>query len=102
MLLLFLTFFTFICGCSRTTIDNPDYVVAHVDSTRHIHWGRGYYKLRVYYSFPRKTSIFNGVYENKLERSYTATYEAGDSVLVKFDSENPKYNELIKIIYNKE
>ncbi len=98
----FLTFIllTTVFGCSRATIDNPDYIIAHVDSTRHIHWGRGFYKLKVYYSFQETEVTFTGVYEHKLEKAYTSKYEPGDSVLVKFDSEKPDNNELIKIVYN--
>lgn len=96
-----LPFVVILTGCGRKEIETPSYTTGYVDSTKHIHWGKGFYKLRVYYSFSADGSVISDMYEHKLERSYTSKYKAGDSVLVKYDKEDVENSRIIKITFNK-
>lgn len=86
-----------ILGCDGNRSKNYNYTTGHVDSTQHIHWGKGYYKLKVYYTFQRGDTVLNGIYVHKMEKAYTAKYEQGDSVLVRYNSVDYKESEIIKI-----
>ena len=87
----------FLLSCGSDTISNPKYVVGRVDSTNHVHWGKGLYKLKVHYTFQVPDSMVSNVYVHKLEKAYTARYETGDSVLVEYDGGNPNTSRIVKI-----
>lgn len=96
-----LTLMVILLCCGRKEIETPSYTTGYVDSTRHIHWGKGFYKLQVYYRFSADGSVISDIYEHKLERSYTSKYKTGDSVLVQYDKEDVENSKIIKIIFNK-
>lgn len=93
---------SFILSCTNDDIDDPRYVLAHVDSTKHVHWGRGFYKLKVYCSFRLSDSLYTSeFFIDKLEKSFTSTILEGDSVLIKYDNSNPRKTEFVKIAHKK-
>lgn len=86
-----------ILGCTSKDAKNYSYSTGHVDSTKHVHAFKGYYKLQVYYTFVANNKEYKGEYVHKLEKSYTAKYEMGDSILVKFNTKKPRESTIIRI-----
>lgn len=89
-------------NCSNLDSKKYGYSIAHVDSTKRIHWGKGFYKLRVFYSFKIDTINVESVYDHKLGRSYSARFAVGDSVFIKYDKDVPEKSEIIKVVYKKQ
>ena len=92
---------SFLFGCSGGKIDEPQYVVGHVDSTHRTHWGKGYFKIHVYYSFTVKNKKVSSKHIHKLGRSYTSSYEKGDSILVAYDKNDLEKSKVLKITEKK-
>jgi hypothetical protein len=92
-----------LCCCERgkPSIEESRYTSAHVDSTLHVHWGRGFYKLRVFYTFNVGYKEVNGIDDYGKERSYSASLETGDSVLVVYDHIDVSNSRIVKTTYKK-
>lgn len=88
-----------IFNCCNNDVGEYKYTTAFVDSTKHIHWGKGYYKLRVFYSFLINETKVHGVYDHKLEMAYTSKYEKGDSTLIRYNINNINESKLIKATF---
>lgn len=84
-------------NCTDGSIKDTKYIVGVVDSTRRTHWGNGYFKVHVYYNFKINGKVVNGRTIDKFERSYTSSYEKGDSILVLYNSSDPTKNKVVKI-----
>jgi len=92
--------FLFISCTSRTRLNN-EYATAHIDSTKKIHWGRGFFKQRVYYTFYLDTLRFNCINDFKLGYSYSGLFSPGDSALVNYNDKKPEESEIVKLVYKK-
>jgi hypothetical protein len=93
-----MTGFVIIClllsvGCKRRYEEN----IARVSETKFVHWGRGYYKLRVFYEFEDNDSIYKrdnftkGLYASIYVRK---RYKEGDSVIIKYPKGKPNKSKL--------
>lgn len=74
---------------------------AIVVETKHIHWGKGYYNLDVYYRYynGNDTVVGNSVPKGK-EEIHTARYIVGDSVRVGFNPNDVSDTYIIRKIYS--
>jgi len=61
-----------------------EYSTAHIYETKFVHWGQGYYKLKIFYEFEYNDSIYKGADKTAgLYRIYgRKRYREGDSILV--------------------
>lgn len=91
---------TALFGCKDKT--NYKSVKAVVIDTKHLHWGKGYYELEVYYQY------FNGIdtvtghsTASGKERSYTAKYIPGDSLKIGFDPKDSTDTFIYQQVYAK-
>ncbi|QTE21053.1 hypothetical protein [Polaribacter cellanae] len=72
-----------------------------IDSTKMIHWGKGFYKTRIYYNFTYSGKNYKCSYKsNKLTRSHDYIYSKGDSILISFPISNPKDSKVLKKIFD--
>ena len=75
-----------------------EYNTAYVYKTGMYHWGRGFFKLRIHYSFECNDSIYQGcvktpgLYEYKSES--LGRFKVGDTVFVKYPAGKPEKSEL--------
>ena len=78
-------------GCKR----EYEYSMACIQETKFVHWGRGYYKLRIFYEFEYSDSTCKGDdFTPGLYKIYGRKhYNEGDSVLVKFPKGKPNESE---------
>lgn len=88
-------------SCNNTSSERYVYTTAHVDSTKKIHWGKGFYKQRVFYCFYIDTLKVNSVWDFKLGRSYSSRFATGDSVYIRYELDDPKQSEIIKVVFKK-
>ena len=80
--------FILLCtGCKR----EYEYSTAYIYETKFVHWGRGFYKLKIFYEFEYKDSIYRG--DEKTHGLYQIfgrkNYREGDSILVKYPKGKP-------------
>ena len=81
-----------LCSCNK----EYEYKTAYVYKTQFVHWGCGYYKLKIYYSFEYHDSIYNsdvktpGTYEIYGRKRFLE----GDSVFIKVPVGKPEKSEL--------
>ena len=67
-----------------------------------IHKGRGYYELKVFYRFTFEDNYYESDFNYDLGRIYNVSpFEEGDSLLIKFDKNDPKKSKFLKISYDK-
>ena len=69
-----------------------EYSTAYIYETKFVHWGRGFYRLRVLYEFEYNDSIYKG--NDKTPGLYQSNYNVrhyneGDSILVKYPKGKP-------------
>lgn len=87
-------------GCRNEVDYKP--AKAIVIKTEHRHWGKGNFKLEVYYKYFNGTdTVINQVTAKGMERSYTAKYIIGDSLLIGFNPSDSSDSYISKKIYNK-
>lgn len=100
---LFIAFFLVFVFLSCNNVSSGKYVytIAHVDSTKKIHWGKGFYKQRVFYCFYIDTLKVNSVWDFKLGRSYSLRFAIGDSVYIRYELNDPEQSEIIKVAFKK-
>jgi len=84
------SFILLFTNCHQTEYEYKD---AIVDKASYNHWGRGYYKLKVFYSFKLKDKIYNG--EDYPKDLYRPTgkwkrYDVGDTIIIKFPKGCPE------------
>ena len=74
---------------------------AIVVETKHIHWGKGYYNLDVYYRYYNgtDTTIGNSISKGK-EEVHTARFIKGDSVRIGFNPNDRLDSYIIRKIYS--
>jgi len=72
---------------------------AVVIDVRKAHCGKGFYTPIVDYRLTDSVDTFRGSFKGRLERVYESTYQAGDSVYVEHDINEPKESRLIKVLY---
>jgi ribosomal protein S17 len=90
-------------GCQK----EYEYNVAYVnDDAKYIHWGRGFYKLKVSYEFKYYDSIYKK-YDNPTKGLYNYNYKnkkyyKGDSILIQYPKGKPSKSEVVRLIYKKE
>lgn len=73
-------------GCGGNTMVRTNAVVVE---TKPRHWGKGYYKVEVYYKyFNGQDSLIGHSSAKGLEHSYTETFRLGDSLLIGFDPQD--------------
>jgi len=88
-------------GCKK----EYKYCTAYIYDAKFVHWGRGYYKLRVFYEFEYNDSIYKndnntkGLYQNNWTRK---RYKEGDSILIQYPKGKPSKSEVVRLIYKKE
>lgn len=89
-------------GCSTNKEKRHLSTAAIVTETKHRYWGKGYYKLDVYYKFYNgKDSIIGQTTASGLENSYTSKYIPGDSLLISYNQDDTSDTYIIKKIYTK-
>ncbi len=89
-------------SCQKKQCNEFVFIKSYIYDTKHIPKGHHVYNLRVYMKFYYNDSIydFNMIAKQK-ERSFTARYNVGDTILLKYCIENPKNSTIIKTIYKK-
>ena len=90
-------FILLVCSCNSTPkeINNPIQQQCLVDSTKRIHWGKGYYKLYVFYTVKVNDNKFPSYFIHKLETSTSAAYHKGDSIIIKYNKLDPSESTII-------
>ena len=68
-----------------------EYSTAYIYETKFVHWGQGYYKLKISYAFEYNDSIYKGVDKTPgLYQIYgRKRYREGDSILVVYPKAYP-------------
>lgn len=91
--------FILLQGCNDKSIEYQ-YTTAFVFKTEPIHWGRGFYKLLVYYEFHYNNKVYQDKYkDNRLAHIYGMRFNEGDSVIIKFPKGNIEKSTIVKRIY---
>ncbi|MCD6659957.1 MAG: hypothetical protein LT105_07340 [Lentimicrobium sp.] len=98
--ILILTAYVF-WGCKNVGRTDYNFASARIDSTRMIHWGRGFYMQRVYFSFNIDTVKYNCIDDYKLGYAYSGFFSSGDSALVKYSNKKPEESKIVKLVYKK-
>jgi hypothetical protein len=77
-------------GCKREYEEN----IAYIYETKFVHYGRGYYKLRVFYRFEYNDSIYKGDNFTKgLYRNYSKKrYKERDRIIIQYPKGKPAKN----------
>jgi len=93
-------FFLLLCvGCKK----EYEYTSADIYETKFVHWGRGYFKLKVFYEFEYNDSIYKG--ENKTYGLYKITgvkrYREGDKIMIKYPKGKPNKSEVTRYRFKK-
>lgn len=89
-------------GCSTNKEKKYISTIAVVTEIDYRHWGKGYFKLDVYYKyFNGIDSVIGQTIEDGLERSYTSKYIPGDSILIGYNQVDKKDSYIVRIIYAK-
>ena len=71
-------------SCENKSYDSVDAIVI---KTQHRHWGRGFFKVEVYYRyFDGRDTIINHATADGLVNSYSSAYKTGDSIKVEINS----------------
>jgi hypothetical protein len=87
-------------GCKK----KYEYSTAYIYDTKFVHWGRGYFKLRVFYEFEYNDSIYKN--DNNTKGLYypfsRKRYREGDSILIQYPKGKPSKSEVVRLIYKKE
>jgi len=93
--------FLLLCvGCEK----EYEYTSAYIYETKFVHWGRGYFRLRVFYEFEYNDSIYKrdnfteGLYENNYSRG---KYQLGDKVMIKYPKGKPEKSEVTRYKFKK-
>jgi hypothetical protein len=73
-----------------------EYSTACIYETKFVHWGRGYYKLKIFYEFDYNDSTYKGDEETPgLYQIYgRKKFREDDSVFIKYPKGKPNKNEL--------
>ena len=81
-------------GCKK----EYEYTSAYIYETKFVHWGAGYFKLKVFYEFEYNDSIYRG--DSKTYGLYKAgggkRYREGDKVMIKYPKGKPEKNEVTR------
>jgi hypothetical protein len=80
---------------SSCTEKKVDFCNAIVHEAHYSHWGRGYYKLKVSYSFYVDNILYSGRGNAEGLMRPTGNWkpcEPGDTIIIKYKKNNPKYN----------
>jgi hypothetical protein len=91
------------CFCiifSNSCVEKKEtYIVigTKIDSTNLSHWGKGYYKTIIHYSFIYENKSYESSYKAKtLTRAYNYFYSKGDSILISFPKSKPYDSKVLK------
>ena len=86
-------------GCKK----GYEYTSAYIYETKFVHWGRGYFRLRVFYEFEYNDSTYKR--DNFTEGLYKITgrkrYKEGDKVMIKFPKGKPEKSEVTRYKFKK-
>jgi len=104
LIILSIFLFLLLCvGCEK----EYEYTSAYIYETKFVHWGGGYFKLKVFYEFEYNDSIYKGDY--KTEGLYKGLYkikawkryEEGDKVMIKYPKGKPEKSEVTRYKFKK-
>ena len=100
---LFITFILIIIinSCNISNGNKYVYTIAYVDSTKKIHWGKGLFKQRVFYSFFIDTLKVKSVWDYRLVHAYSSKFGIGDSIFIRYKHDHPEQSEIIDVAYKK-
>lgn len=96
LILLILFMFSLSCG----TNNQFEYRNAIVNKAVYNHWGKGYYRLRIFYSFSINNKLYygEGNYEGLIRPiNNWKPCVPGDTIIVKYQKDNPKKNYFLKL-----
>lgn len=95
-------FFLFSAQSCKKNPEDYQYCVARIYKTQPAHWGRGYYKLTIFYEFSYDGTLYQQTYkDNRLAKIYAVRFDEGDSVLIKFPREKIHKSTIVKRTYIK-
>ena len=82
-------------SCLRNYVEYEENV-ACVYETKFVHWGRGYFKLKVFYEFEYNDSVYKG--DNLTKGLYQIygrkRYQEGDRIIIKYPKGMPNKSEV--------
>ena len=90
-------------NCKReSSFDNYNLTIAYVYDVQKVHWGKGFYNLTVHYEYEVEGVINKGKFEPEGKvRSYSGKWIIGDSVLIKYNTDNIRESKYIRRSYSK-
>ena len=92
-------FFLLSNGCKK----EYEYTSAYIYETKFVHWGKGYFKLKVFYEFEYNDSIYKGA--DKTEGLYKIygrkRYREGDKIMIKYPKGKPEKSEVTRYVFRK-
>ena len=95
-LLVFCFYIFFFNSCVEK---KESYVVVgtKIDSTNLNHWGKGFYKTIIHYSFTYENKSYKNSYKAKnLTRVYNSFYSKGDAIIISFPKSKPYDSKVLR------